>query len=118
VPAVARLVTTAELAGTEPFSVRVLHEAELPDGRRVLLLADRGFTSSGPYDSPAEIEAEARTVVGPDEPFSERTSEDMAAGHWAALAERLRSQGVETTAAELRQAPHDVVLSERLRRQA
>jgi hypothetical protein len=44
------------------------------DGRRVLLLDDRGWSASGPpgiwaVTSVEEIVDMARTVVGPDEPF-------------------------------------------------
>ena len=74
------------------LSVSARHEAELPDGRRVLLLDDRGWTSSrhtafqaGGAESTREqqldtwattsveeIEQTARMVVGPDEPPAAR----------------------------------------------
>ncbi len=53
-------------------------------------------------------------VVGPDEPFGDRTHDDMEADHWAYLQQIAQRQGVVTTAAELRDLPHDVVLSSRL----
>lgn len=89
------------------------------DGRHVLLLDDRGWSSSGPTDIWARTSAEdivntTRVVVGPDEPFGGRTHEDMEADHWAHLAEVLRQQGVVADALELKRRPHDVVLSERL----
>jgi hypothetical protein len=45
---VARLVTPVELrdADARRMSVSARHEAELVDGRRVLLLDDRGWSSS------------------------------------------------------------------------
>lgn len=52
--------------------------------------------------------------VGPDEPFGERSHEDMEADHWAHLAEALRQQGILADALNLKRLPHDVVLSERL----
>ena len=61
-----------------------------------------------------EIVDTARVVVGPDEPFGSRSHEDMAADHWAQLAEVLRQQGIVADALELKRLPHDVVLSERL----
>ena len=38
----------------------------------------------------------------------------METGHWNTLAANLRAQGVVVDARELRQLPHDVVLSDRL----
>jgi len=138
--AVARLVTFAdvdgEVADALHMSVSVRHEALLVDGRRLRLLDDRGWSSSlnrfcqddvpddgsWPDDAPdiwamtsvEDIEETARVVVGPDEPFDGRSQEDMAADHWASLAQVLRRQGVVVGAPELKRLPHDVVLSERL----
>jgi len=124
---VARLVTFVDIAGLpddRAVSVSARHEAVLADGRRVLLLGDRGWSSSSsmPGDVPdawahtsvEELEATARTVVGPDEPFGDRSAKDMEAGHWAHLAGVLRGRGVVVEAEELERLPHDVVLSERL----
>ncbi len=88
-------------------------------GGRVLLLADRGWTVSGPPNiwavtSVEEIVDTARMVVGPDEPFDEHSQKDMEADHWASLAAVLRRQGVEAEALELGRLPHDVVLGEQL----
>lgn len=103
------------------MSVSARHEAVLADGRRLLLLGDRGWTSSGGRNadiwstlSVEEVENTARTVVGPDEPFGGRSPEEMEAGHWSYLADVLRQQGVLVDAAELQRLPHDVVLGERL----
>ena len=101
------------------MSVSARHEAVLGDGRRVLLLDDRGWGVSGPPDiwavtSVEDVVATARVVVGPDEPFGGRSHEDMQADHWASLAGVLRRQGVPADAVEMRRLPHDVVLSERL----
>jgi hypothetical protein len=118
-----RLVTfldvDADVAHARQVSVSARHEAELADGRRVLLLDDRGWSESGPPDIWATttvegIVATARTVVGPDEPFGGRSYEDMAADHWAQLASVLRQQGIVADVMELKRLPHDVVLSERL----
>lgn len=123
---VTRLVTHADLdpgatgAGTRQMSVSARLEAVLGDGRSVVLLDDRGWSSSGPADIRALISAEdvertARMVVGPDEPFDAMTDEQMAAGHWGFLAGVLRRQGVDVDARELERLPHDVVIGERLR---
>ncbi len=121
--AVSRLVTTVDLRETEPdpreISVSALHEAELTDGRRVLLLDDRGWSGSGPADlwattSRRDVVETSRTVVGPDEPRPGETQADARAEHWASLAAELQRAGVTMDAAELERLPHDVVLSERL----
>ena len=64
--------------------------------------------------SESDIAETARLVVGPDEPFGGRSQDDMENDHWNALAETLRAHGVVVDASELRQLPHDVVLSDRL----
>jgi hypothetical protein len=139
VPAVARLVTLVdvndEASDARQMSVSALHEAVLEDGRRVLLLDDRGWTSAAltaywgevPEDSRRDqpdvwavttvedIEETARVVVGPDEPPDGYSQEEAEAAHWAYLADVLREQGVVVDAQELKRLPHDVVLSERLR---
>jgi len=122
---VTRLVTLVELredvADARQMSIAARHEALLADGRRLLLLGDRGWTSSvhGVTDiwsatSVEDIENTARMVVGPDEPFDGRSQADMEADHWAYLADVLRQQGVAIDAAKLKRLPHDVVLGERL----
>src|SRR5690606_12591040 len=114
-------------AGGEPrptspheMSLSALHLAVLDDGRRLPLLDDRGWTTSGPPDvwrntSIEEVEETARTVVGPDEPYGSHTPADMVAEHWAYLADILSGQGVLVDATDLSRLPHDVELSERLR---
>ena len=118
-----RLVTFVDV-DEEVFDVRRVslsarHEAVLADGRRVLLLDDRGWSESGPPNiwaltSVEDVARTARVVVGPDEPFGGHSHEDMASGHWAQLAATLRQQGIDADARELRRLPHDVVLSPRL----
>ncbi|MGW4160985.1 hypothetical protein [Streptomyces sp. NPDC004788] len=103
-------------------SVTARLEAVLADDRSLVLLDDRGWswTSSAPADtlshiSVEEVEKEARTVVGPDEPIGGETHEQMAASHWNLLAGILTRQGVDAEAQELEGLSHDVVLSEDLR---
>ena len=120
---VRRLVTFVDLdsdhADPRRISVSARLEVGLADGRRLLLLDDRGWSSSGPPDiwattSLEEIEFTARMVVGPDEPPPGRTHSEEAALHWTALAEILRPHGVVADGSALAQLPHDVVLSDRL----
>ena len=94
---VARLVTLVDLRDNDlgsqvSFSAR--HEAVLEDGRHLLLLDDRGWSTSllrSTTDSDSaedildfwavtsreDIEETTRQVVGPDEPFDGRSQEDM-----------------------------------------
>jgi hypothetical protein len=119
--ALQRLLTTADLDATagddRGLAVRARLEAVLRDGRRLLLLDDRGWAVSGAWVAltPREVEETTRIVVGPDEPAAGSTWEQAQADHWAHLAGVLREQRVSVDAAELRRLPHDVVLTPRLR---
>ena len=127
-PTVTRLVTLTDVqpaADGATASVSARLEAELADGRRMVLLDDRGWSTSlrgagaddpdpWAYTSAEEIAETARVVVGPDEPYGDRTRADMEEGHWHTLAETLRGQGVAVSASELAQLPHDVVVSDAL----
>jgi hypothetical protein len=81
------------------MSVSARHEAVLVNGRRVLLLDDRGWSASGPPDiwavtSVEDVVNTAHMVVGPDEPSGGRSHGDMEADHWAQLTEVLGSRGL------------------------
>jgi hypothetical protein len=131
----ARLVTVVDIIGANPsqlsFSAR--HDAVLADGRRVVLLDDRGWSQSrvhffGERESPMreeasspwegvtreDIEETARTVVGPDSAYGEYTQAEMDEGHWSFLCAALEAQGVDVDATDLRALPHEVELSARL----
>lgn len=130
----ARLVTLVDIndaseASGLSFSAR--HDAILTDGRRVVLLNDRGWTQSAviftgeppmqqnrsslwEFVTREQVEESARTVVGPDESYGDYTPAEMAAGHWATLAATLGREGVEADATEVRGLPHDVEFSDRL----
>lgn len=120
---VTRLVTFVEVddAAADPrhVSLSARHEAVLSNGGHVLLLADRGWSFSGPPDIWAKTSVKrmaetARMVVGPDEPFGGRSHEDMEADHWASFVAVLGRHGVDADASELAPLPHDVVLGEQL----
>ena len=120
------------------MAVRARHEAVLADGRRIVLLDDRGWSESQgmawagepseedrrrfELESPGIWASEtveamkrtARVVVGPDEPFEGRSQADMEAGHWDTLARILRGHGVAVAAGELEGLRHDVELSDRV----
>ncbi|WP_449372865.1 hypothetical protein [Arthrobacter psychrolactophilus] len=115
---ISRLVSVAEANEkhhpSAGLSVSVSLFAELDDGRSVLVLDDRGWSSSQPWAdaTSAEMQQTARDVVGPDEPYGDGTMEEAIAAYWEYLRKILAAQGVETNAGVLRSAPHDVVLSE------
>lgn len=115
-----RLVTYVDVAERsarrEQVSVSARHELELADGRRVLLLDDRGWGSTGRWaeTSAMEIRETARMVVGPDEPPEGSSREAMESIHWGSLQQVARRKGLDIDVAELRCLPHDVVLSPRL----
>ncbi len=90
--------------------------AELDDGEFVVLLDDRGWTSSGTWTqvSVAEVDETTRVVVGPDEPRDGGTWEEAETSHWDGLREILAEQGVEIGLVGLRSLPHDVVPGTRL----
>jgi hypothetical protein len=118
---VERLVTTADVDDGVPddgrVAVRARHEAVLPDGRRLLLLDDRGWASSAAWTavSVEDVEETTRTVVGPDEPAEGATWQESQADHWSHLARTLQAYGVGVDAGELRRLPHELVLCDRLR---
>jgi hypothetical protein len=137
--AVSRLITFVDIAADDDgpdartMSVSARHEAVLADGRRVVLLDDRGWSgqlsvySNGEeppgerdlpgiwaYETVEGMKRTARDVVGPDEPFDGRTQADIEADHWDALARILRQHGVEITAADLEALEHVVELSDRV----
>ena len=141
--AVTRLLTFVDIDDADNdgpnarrMSVTARQEAVLGNGRRVVLLDDRGWseqlgavwTDDAPpprvsrealpsiwaSETVEQLVRTARDVVGPDEPVTGSTHAEMEASHWEALAGILREQGVEVEAAELKELPHDVELSTRL----
>lgn len=117
---VARLATVVDVDDDDRMSFSALHVAVLEDGRHLTLLDDRGWTVSGPanlwqWTTVEEVADDARTVVGPDEAYGDRTQADMAAEHWTSLADGLRQHGVLVSGTELSRLAHDVQLSKRVR---
>lgn len=119
---VVRLETFVDLdewADNDPrrVSASATLSAVLDDGRRITLLDDRGWGTTGQWETTTvgEIENTALTVVGPDEPVEGQTCEEVAAAHWTHLAAVLGERGVAASPDTLRALPHAVVLSDRLR---
>jgi len=123
-----RLLTSIEIdepANTprdadDEMSISAVLELELTSGRRVTLLDDRGWSSSGPsniwaYTSLTDLADTARTVVGPDEPHDGVSYEDAQQGYWAQMAANARAQGVHIEAGDLAALPHDVDISRDIR---
>ncbi len=122
--AVVRLGAECDLtreSGPE-LSFRVTEFADLAEGRRLVLRAERGFTSRlhGPgadepgaawrHETPAGLAADVLTTVLPDD--AEETREDHPREELAGL---LRDRGVAVPVAELRWVPYVVELSDRVR---
>lgn len=117
---VVRLVTVIDLDDRDPraHSIRARHEAALADGRRFVLLDDRGWSSSAGVDgcTKADVEGTAKMVVGPDEPWGDQTRKQAEEAHWAYLEHKLQDAGVSVREGSLKTLSHDVEMSERLRR--
>ena len=118
--AAARLVTYVDVversSRREQILVSARLELEVADGRRVVLLDDRGWGSSGKWaeTSSKEIQDTARMVVGPDEPPEGCSREAMESLYWDSVQQAAQRKGLDIDVSELRCLPHDVVLSERL----
>ncbi|MFL4475889.1 hypothetical protein ACIPVK_17985 [Paeniglutamicibacter sp. MACA_103] len=114
------LVTVADLnyntANRDRIAVSVRLAVVLDTGRSVLLLDDRGWSSSQKWSqaSVVDIRETALVVVGPDEPSEDQDEDDMAAEYWEHLSDLLEQQDLAIDPAELRELPHDVRLSQRL----
>ena len=134
---IARLVTFVDFDGANgsqlSFSAR--QDAVLVDGRRVVLLDDRGWSqgwsqsrlslrsedglptqtaASSPWEGVTRehIEEMARTVVGPDSAYGNYTQAEMDEWHWSYLSAALAEHGVVVDGTGLRALPHDVELSD------
>jgi hypothetical protein len=116
---VERLVTVIDLddRDTRDHSIRARHEAALGDGRRFVLLDDRGWSSSAGVDgcTRADVEGTARMVVGPDEPWGDQTREQAEEAHWTYLEQKLQNAGISVQEGKLETLSHDVEMSDRLR---
>ena len=107
-----QLVTRVDVGdpGSREVDADCLLLLELDDGRRVPLLADRGWCESQLWSQAtlADLESVARMVVGPDAPFGDLTEDDMARDHWLALALQAQMQSLAVSAEDLARLPHRV----------
>jgi|SRR5947209_14555526 len=115
-----RLLTFADLDGRDPraCSISARLVAELAEGRHIVLLDDRGWTSSGGVASLSaeDVERTARVVVGPDEPWGGRTRAEIESGYWATLEQEVQAAGVGAASSDMAALANDVEISDRLRR--
>jgi hypothetical protein len=132
---ITRLVTFVDIhdVSASQLSFAARHDALLADGRRIVLLNDRGWSQSSMHvfsdpESPnrqeppspwvgvtrEQVEETARTVVGPDGAYGDYTQAQLDEGHWSYLSAALEEQGVEVDGTVLRALPHEVELSDRL----
>ena len=116
---VERLVTVVDLDDRDPrgHSAWAHLHAALRDGKRLVLLNDRGWSSSAAITDGGlrDIEGTARMVVGPDGPGPGQTDEQVETSYWRFLASKLHDAGIEVEAGELKRLPHDVEIGERMR---
>lgn len=94
-----------------------LCQAQLDDGRRETVPADRGWPTNQLFSATpvAQIEETARMGVGPDERLPVQSPEHAVRGYWLPVHEILSGQHVMVPFDELPRLPHGVVLGLRLR---
>jgi hypothetical protein len=115
-----KLVTVADLDYSSADKSRVSVAARLglllEDGGSVLLLDNRGWSTSQHWADVSVGDIEKRTfdVMGPDAPTEDQDKEEMATEYWEFLSEILEQQDLDIGPAELRELPHEVRLSHRL----
>lgn len=107
---------TAARRGSAGLAVDLRHVARTVDGRELEVLTGRGFelhAATGTRLDPtmAELEADVRACIGPDEPLAGQTSEDAEAAHWRYVSEQLAGQGISLSADDARDLPHEVVVA-------
>ena len=68
------------------------------------------------FETENGVKGDALVVVGPDEPFDDTvTFDDMDRDYWQFVADHLAEHGITVEPATLRELPHDVELTARLR---
>lgn len=114
-----RFVSIVEIDGVEAgrnAGLSVLHQAQLDDGRLLVVLDDRGWSTNQKCSmaTASEIRETARMVVGPDEPLHGRSQADAVRGYWLFIQDILARQDVAVPLDELQRLPHDVVFGPKL----
>lgn len=114
------LVTSADIDDNATLQGQIAVSARLDlvlsDGEQIMILDDRGWGTSGSWESTPheELRETALSVVGPDEPWGIETNEQAVNGYWVYLSEILKNRGISINAEELQRLPNVVVLSPRL----
>ena len=117
--AIAKFPSLAEAEpGSTQVSVGVLFQAQLEDGRCIVLLDDRGFSTSAQWQqvTPAEIRATSLVVVGPDEPSPGQTQAEALHDYWEYIASLLAAQQIQEPTEELVKLEHEFRFGPRLQR--
>lgn len=115
------LLVTAELDDAQSskgqVSVAVRLELMLENGRKILLLDDRGWGTNQQWSvvSEKEIRETALVVVGPDEPFGGMSQKSTAADHWQYLGLIAQQHGFVVGPLELSLLPDEVRVGPKLR---
>lgn len=114
------IVKFISLAEAEPeseeVSVSVLLQAQLDDGRLVVVLDDRGWSTncSWPQAVPADIRETALVVAGPDEPGPGATRAQALHDYWEYIQTILAAQQLHLPVHELMALEHEVQFGPRL----
>lgn len=117
--AIAKFLSLAEAEpGSTQVSVGVLFQAQLEDGKCIVLLDDRGFSTCAQWQQarPEEIRDTALAMVGPDEPAPGRTQAEALHDYWDCIASLLAAQQIQEPAEELVKLEHEVRFGPRLQR--
>ncbi|MFC9935801.1 hypothetical protein [Glutamicibacter sp. NPDC127525] len=102
--------------GSKQARVRVLLQAQLDDGLFIVVLDDRGWSSSEEWAqvTPAGIRETALVVVGPDEPAPGWTRAEELHAYWQYIQSILAAQQLHASIDELMALDHEVQFGPRL----
>ncbi|MGH3652611.1 hypothetical protein [Glutamicibacter sp.] len=112
-----KFVSLAEAEpGSEQVRVRVLFQAQLDDGQSIVVLDDRGWSTSGEWAqvTPAEIRETSLVAVGPDEPARGWTPAEELHAYWEYIRSFLGTQQIHLPVDVLMNLEHEVRFGPRL----
>ncbi|MGO3760410.1 MAG: hypothetical protein ACTJF3_04395 [Glutamicibacter arilaitensis] len=103
---------------SEQVSVYVLLKAQLENGQCILVLDDRGWSTSENWSraEPAAIRETTLTVVGPGEPAPGASRAQAFRDYWKCIRSLLAAQGIHLSIEELMALEHEVRFGPRLQR--
>lgn len=96
----------------------VLLKAQLENGQCILVLDDRGWSTSENWSraEPSAIRETTLTVVGPDEPAPGASRAQALRDYWKCIRSFLAAQGIHLSIEELMALEHEVRFGPRLQR--